>query len=290
MLVQDYAPNDTITFDSIAIGDTVATLTATEWSSLSGIREGFRILTDDGDGEAVLLRDPQFQSLSVPVRIISPPSGLSFTGGNWSLRVPETKKVVDYVPRHIKNTLIIPEYLESFQEVSIDELNDAIIRLRNLRRWDVMDQEYLAPFLQTLGMFFQYEAFDTETVRRFIKELPFFLELSGTRFFSNYLSFVVGAVFTVTELWSSDYKTFIEESEIPAGQEDLYYPTNHVKLSVDSEQFGTFDPQTIIDLFYTLASVPLVLDSISQTFEAEPLVVSGTTSGVYEIYYTGLEV
>ena len=65
-----------------------------------------------------------------------------------------------------------------------------------------MDADYLDAYLQTLGMFFKSEVFDEETRRRFIKELPAFLELSGTRFTFNYLSFVVGALFTATELWT----------------------------------------------------------------------------------------
>ena len=264
MLVQDYSLADTITFGATTVGPTTVTLSTLDWSGVSGLRAGFRFLLDNEEGEAIVLDDPQFQSSSLTVNIIKPLLSTSYTSGNWVLRVPRTKEVKDYLPRNVKTSLILPEYLDSLQDVSIDELHDAIIRLRNIRRWDVMDQEYLDVFLQSLGMVIQTEEFNEETRRRFVKELPAFLELKGTKFFINYLSFVIGAIFTVDELWSNDYSTFVQRSEIP-GSEEGWYPTNHVELELDSNIFGILEVDLIISIFYVLASTPLVLQRINQT-------------------------
>lgn len=266
-LVTNFAPAEDLTFSQLAPGEATATLPTTEWSSISGLRAGYRIITDEGtvnEGEAYLLSDPEFQSLSISILIIKPISNLTITSGNWGLFVPQTKSIVDYLPRHVKRTLVIPEYLQSLQEITVDPINDAVQRLRNLRRWNVMDSEYLDVFLQTLGLFFKSEQFDTETRRRFIKELPAFLELSGTESGLNYLSFVLGALLTIEHLWSNDYKNFIIRSEIPGGDETGWYPTNHVQLTFDGTVFGSIDIDIIVDTFYVLASLPLVLQRVNQ--------------------------
>ena len=286
----NFALSDTITFDFITSGPAVVTLSTLDWSSISGIRKGFRIITDGGLGEAILDEDPQFQSKSVNVIIIKDLSGFSYAPNNWDLFVPASKKIGDYVPRSVKPTLLLPEYWESVQDIFIDELQDCANRIRNIRRWEAMDQEYLDVFLQTLGMFFKSETFDTETKRRFIKELPAFLEMSGTKYTFNYLSFVVGALFEVKQLWSKDYKAFILVEDIPPAEIKDYYPTNHVQLTFDSEVFGVIDPSTVLDIFYVLASLPLVLQSINQGLIAEELIVNATLAGMYEAYYTASEV
>ena len=288
-LVQNYAPSEDLTVSQLIVGPATATLPVTEWSSLSGVRRGYRIFTDPdtaNEGEALLLSDPQFQSLTVDILIIKPIQNLTTTSGNWSLRVPATREVKEYLPRHIRNTLLIPEYYDSIQDVTIDEINDAVQRFRNFRRWDVMDQEYLDLFLQTMGMFFKSEQFDIETRRRFIKELPTFIELAGTKFFINYLSFVVGAFFEIRELWSTDYENFIIQGDIPVGLEDQYYPTNHVELEVDANSFGIVNVDLVIDIFYVLASVPLVLQRINQILLFPDIQVQSPTLIQTEEYVT----
>jgi hypothetical protein len=264
MLVQDYSTASDITFGATAVGPTTVTLTSGVWSDISGIRAGYRFLVDDEAGEAFILDDPAYESTELNVIIIKPLLSTTYTSGNWALRVPRTKEVKDYLPRRERTTLILPDYMDSLQNVSIDELHDAAIRLRNIRRWNVMDPEYLEVFLQSLGLVFQTDEFDTETIRRFVKELPTFLELSGTKFYINYLGLVLNSVFTLDHLWSNNYIDFIPRDDIPGGNEEGWYPTNHVRLTVDAGLFGVLDTQTVVDLFYTLSSVPLVVQSLEQ--------------------------
>lgn len=264
-LVQNYATISDIVFGDTSIGPTTVTLTTGVWSDISGIRKGYRFLVDlEDSGEAIILDDPAFESNVLNVNIIKPLLSTTYVTGEWALRVPRTKEVKDYLPRREKTTLILPDYLDSLQNVSIDELHDAIIRLRNIRVWNVMDPEFLEVFLQTLGLVFQTEEFSVETRRRFVKELPSFLELSGTKFYLNYLNLVTDALFTIGHLWTNDYIEFVEREDIPGGNEEGWYPTNHVDLTVDATLFGIFSPKLVIDLFYILSSVPLVLQRITQ--------------------------
>lgn len=264
-LVQNYATTSDITFGTSAVGPTTVTLTTGAWSDISGVRAGYRFLVDPDDtGEAFILDDPQFKSNELNVIIIKPLLSTTYISGDWALRVPRTKEVKDYLPKREKTTLILPDYMDSLQNVSIDELHDAIVRLKNIRRWNVMDPEYLEVFLQSLGLVFQTDEFDTETTRRFVKELPTFLELSGTKFYINYLNLVLDSLFQLDHLWSNDYIEFVKRDEIPGGDEEGWYPTNHVRLTVDAGLFGIIDTQTVIDLFYILSSVPLVLQTLEQ--------------------------
>ncbi|NNK83873.1 MAG: hypothetical protein HKO92_12175 [Flavobacteriaceae bacterium] len=286
MLVTDYAINDTITFGQTTVGVTTVTLSTLDWSGISGLRKGFRFLLDNENGEAIILDDPQFESNTLNVNIIKPLTSTFYSSGNWVLRVPRTKEVKDYLPRNAKTTLILPEYLDSLQDISIDELHDAITRLRNIRRWNVMDPEFLDVFIQSLGLVFKTESFDIETRRRFVKELPSFLELSGTKFYINYISFVIGALFTIDELWSNNYIDFILREDI-VGSEDGWYPTNHVELSFDATIFGVLDVPLIVDLFYIFSSVPLVLQRINQLLNLPTIEVQSPsliTSTNYETF------
>lgn len=286
-LVTDYALTEDINFDTTTIGPATVTLSSSTifWSDISGIREGFRFILPN-DGLAVVSKDPQFQSSNIEVNITQSLTGTNYVSGDWVLRVPATKEIKDYLPRNVKSTLLLPDYNDSLQNVSIDEIQDAIRRLRNIRRWNIMDKEYLDVFLQTMGMTFKSELFDEETRRRFIKELPTFLQLSGTKFFINYLSFVIGASFIITELWSNDYKDFIERDDIPGGDETGWYPTNHVELEFDANFFGILDVELIIQIFYILASTPLVLQRILQNLTSE-LTVQPYSQGGLQIWYTG---
>lgn len=264
-LVQDYSTASDITFGATTVGPTTVTLSTGVWSDISGLRKGYRFLVDpDDSGEVIILDDPAFQSDTLNVNIIKPLLSTNYTLGNWTLRVPRTKEVKDYLPRREQNTLLLPDYMDSLQNVAIDELHDAITRLRNIRRWNVMDPEFLDVFLQTLGLVFQTDQFDIETRRRFVKELPTFLELSGTKFYINYLNLVLDSLFELDHLWSNNYIDFIPRADIPGGNEEGWYPTNHVKLTVDASLFGVLNPQTVIDLFYILSSVPLVLQALEQ--------------------------
>jgi hypothetical protein len=269
-LKTDYATPVALYFSQASPGEAIATLDTGDWSSISGLRAGYRIFISDTHFVDII-EDPRLQSADIKVNILDTLPGVSILSGDWQVYVPSTRSVVEYLPRHVKNTLILPEYFDTFQQQFLDELHDSAMRLRNLRRWDVMDQEYLDVFLQTMGMFFKSEAFDVETKRRFVKELPKFLEISGTQFFSNYLSFVAGADFTPYPLWSNDYSNFIKREEIPGGDETGWYPTNHVQLDFSALAYGTLDPNLVIKIFYVLASAPLVVERIEQTFDSETI-------------------
>lgn len=285
-LIQDYAVQEEITFSQTTVGLGTVTLTSGTWDNVSGLRAGYRFLLDSGEGEAILTEDPVFQSGSLEVNILLPLLSLTYPSGDWSLRVPRTKEVKDYLTREIKTTKLLPEYYDSLQNVAIDELHDGITRLRNIRRWNVMDQEYLDVFLQTLGITFQTDEFDIETRRRFVKEFPAFTEISGTRFFLDYLSFTIGAQFTMDHLWSNNYKDFVKREDIPGGDETGWYPTNHIQLNLDTQAFGVISTKLIVDMFYLLASVPLVLDRINQDLLSESVEISVATLGNYETYFT----
>lgn len=286
-LVQDYAPSETLTLSGLGPGFETATLPTIEWSSISGIRAGFRILENaTGGGEALLTQNPQFQSLVVEVQIITPFLSASLAPGAWTLRVSRGRAVGTYVPPHVQTTEVLPDYFASLQDISIDEVQDAVIRLRNLRRWDKMDVEFLDVFLQSMGMFLNTEEFDEETRRRLVKELPTFLEIAGTENFLGYLGFSVGALFTATELYTKDYVDFIREVDIPAPEVNDFYPTNHVDLDFDATIFGVIADKTILDTFYQLASLPLVIQRINQQFISVTLTVIGTAGGYSVEIYT----
>jgi hypothetical protein len=92
----------------------------------------------------------------------------------------------------------------------------------------------------------------------------YYASTKGTQGWQNFLAFCLNAVFTVEQLWTTDYVTFVTEGSAgtPVWDGGAWYPTTHVNLSYAGE-FSGLTSATIQDFFYYFANINLVLESIS---------------------------
>ena len=71
-------------------------------------------------------------------------------------------------------------------------------------------------------------------------------------------------------LWSSDYKTFLEEGDpsigTPIWQGGDWFPTTHVRLYFDFFKFQGISATDLGNFFYEFANYNLVLRDIAQVF------------------------
>ena len=66
----------------------------------------------------------------------------------YYLVVPECKKIIDYLSDFDKKTKLIPEVLEVFQRVLLDEFQDEVKRLRNIRNISKVDSVHIDKLLK----------------------------------------------------------------------------------------------------------------------------------------------
>lgn len=100
----------------------------------------------------------------------------------------------------------------------------------------------------------------------------------GTDYFADFIGYIKNVVFTKMQLWTQDYKTFVDISKVPDNENTMnyryyvpghYYPTAHCGLEYNALIFHPEpDDNDIRNLFYKLAPIHLVLAWIAGYFNA----------------------
>lgn len=102
-----------------------------------------------------------------------------------------------------------------------------------------------------------------DIIRRFIHMLPLYHEISGTKDYPRFISFLLDRTIDVKDLYSRDYCTFTEK---PLGALNIdggdWYMTTHVLLSIqwkeaDNDRLNI--EQRLLDLFYQFAPIQTVV-------------------------------
>jgi hypothetical protein len=256
----------TITLGSGDRGDiTTATISPQRWSDFSGLRTGFRIYSGDKQSIAIVLQDPQYRNDTIQIQIIEPFFDLVLYLGNWHIDVPEGTNFNDpqYTPNYFRASDILSATMKDFKKFVVEPVQYQTERMRDFRRWDRVDSEFLSPLARTMGMNIRLDRMDREARRRAIHEWTGFCQYAGTEAFIDFEGYSIDTIFSIEHLWTNDYKNFIVKD--PGITYPAYYPTNHVALRYDANVWditNSEDLRYIYETFYQLASVPLVLQYI----------------------------
>lgn len=127
----------------------------------------------------------------------------------------------------------------------------------------------------------------------------FYMEGKGTEAFMNFYSYCIGALFSVDMLWTEDYVYFYQESDplvgTPVYDGGTWYPTSHVEITYDFVKFGVFSSEDMLDFFYYVAPINLVLrrvNFVSDIYSGNDVdatgLFMGATTGPIEIYFLGV--
>jgi len=236
------------------------------WSNFKGLGVGFKIVAGDYPYEsvAVFLEDPQFKADTVLVNITVPFNDNVLPPGKWRFDVPEGTNFNEegYTPGYFRQSDLLAAIMKDMRKHVVEPSQYLSERMRDFRKWDRIDAEFLGPLGSTMGLTIRMDRFDDEARRRAIHEWIQFCEYAGTESFMGFEGYVLDTIFTLEHLWTNNYKNFVP---IELVTDSSYYPTNHVSLRYDANIFDIFNPEDIkyiYDLFYKLASVPLVLESL----------------------------
>jgi hypothetical protein len=310
-IAQDYAPEDYLTLSQDEDGDWFATLDETYWSDLgqTSVYAGFRIVC--GNGLAYINEDPQYHVTTVGVDIIAPFVSWRMYPTQWHLYIPlgtDFNTSVD-TPNYFRRSDLLSAYMSDVRKYVVSESNYLTHRAGDLRKWDRMPADFLDQLLATLGCYLRLDQLDSEGRRRLAFEWIRFLLYAGDKLFVDFLGYVYDTHFDIEALWTNDYRDFISFSP---DLDNSYYPTNHVSLIYDLNSWNIDDQDQlslIIDTFYKLASVPIVLEALAgkrqenfslylvvadqsshDTFSWSPyLVVASTTLYITAVDYRHIE-
>jgi hypothetical protein len=270
-----------------------ATLSKFKWSDLGqgGVFKGF-VITSPLGGMAVLNEDPQYHVSTVGIDIITPFPKWILPSDEWQMHIPlgtDYNSVV-YTPNYFRQSTLLSAFMKDMRKFVVSESTYLTQRAGDLRRWDRMPPDFLGPFIETVGCYLNISLLDNESRRRLAYEWKEFLLYAGTQYFIDFLAYVYDTHLYVDATWTNDYRDFV----LPGGLCHLgrdpsrpgtlkligdeyfcvsndghtvdtgYYPTNHVVVTYDLNKFDIYDEEIyglLLDTFYKLASVPLVLQA-----------------------------
>lgn len=264
-IAQDYAADDSLALSLDEDGNWFATLDETYWSDLgeTSVYAGFRLIS--GDGLAIINEDPQYHVRTVGVNIISPFSTWTMYSGQWHLYIPlgtDFNRSVT-TPNYFRSSDLLTAVMSDARKFVVAESQYLTTRAGDLRKWNKIPAAFLDQLLATLGSYLRLDKLDSEGRRRLAFEWIRFLLYAGTEYFVDFLGYVYDTHFGIEALWTNDYRNFISYS---SDFDNSYYPTNHVALTYKVEDWDIDDYDQwslIIDTFYKLASVPLVLQTLA---------------------------
>ena len=203
------------------------------------------------------------------------------------------------LPPHLADNPFFNDYLESTSAVWKDAVLPYIKALSELRQTviysDKQKQELwvLIRNANLLGYKFLSSYMTQDNYFKLVEFISRFYETQGNKNLVDFIGFIRGASLNLQQLWTAygegEYSVFVEEAvtdgqtvvKYPGNSDDgTYYPTSHYRLTYSLDKTGLLDPNVLQDLFYNLAPIHFVLESIVATilFENEPLYLDVKTS------------
>ena len=246
------------------------------WGDIQGLGRNWRVaeivgedgeLLGDSGGLAVVESDSiQFIQQRLKVSFQRHFTRDVIPSGQWEIGVPlfDAFNNPNFLPENIRRTEIIPQFLETWREVFLDEFVDALDRLQRFNDINTVDPEYLDDLLHKLGNFLDITNDDETLKRRLAAELGHFHAVSGTSGYIDFIGFVLNLVLRGTVLWTNDYQNFAERQV-----DSTYYKTNRVRVAYDFERFGSIatDVERFSKIFYRTAPIHDVMhELVGQAF------------------------
>ena len=115
------------------------------------------------------------------VKLYKPFKQITYTADEYYLEVPKATSIVKYLAEYDKKFTFLPEILEIFQRMLLDEIQDSIDRLRNIRSISKVDSVNINKLLSLLGFNLNIKELTIKQRRELLEELTEFYRRVGTR-------------------------------------------------------------------------------------------------------------
>lgn len=143
-------------------------------------REGMFIKEVDGYGELIII-DNNFETRSLKCKAVQTFKQITYTADEYYLEVPKATSIVKYLAEYDKKFTFLPEILEIFQRMLLDEIQDSIDRLRDIRSISKVDSVNINKLLSLLGFNLNIKELTIKQRRELLEELTEFYRRVGTR-------------------------------------------------------------------------------------------------------------
>lgn len=252
------------------------------WDEFAGIRNGYYVCAEcviDGEDKLGVARimDSEFTKSYVSAEIISDFDLIEYDSSQWWMIPGDIKSIVSYLDERTQNTALIPEMLDSYQRIVLNDYYDGIVRVQNSRNIAKMDESFLSRTLNFLGLFLDVTDIGITNRRRALRELSNFYSRIGTQKSTNYLGLIEDSLFTLTDaLWTSDYINFYTREELGAKSEkkELVEWTDYRYIGSKPTYFEDYGPFNVKDRFkfekygsgYRIPAGSFIMDSSTKSW------------------------
>lgn len=160
--------------------DTMITFSDQAKLAIDNLRPGFILKEIDGTGEILIVSD-NFESDVLYGLTIERFKYTNYTKDEYFVEVPKTTNIIKYLSEYDTKFSFIPEILNIFQRLLLDEINDLIERLRQSRSISKVDSVTINKLISLLGFNLNIKTLNKKQRRELIEELTEFYRIAGTR-------------------------------------------------------------------------------------------------------------
>ena len=171
--LDDYKVRVPMLFDSYVVFDGLASLL------IDNLRKGFFIKETDGPGSAIVV-DTDYDKNRIKTLTLSPFRYSILTKDQYHFEVPTAKSIEDYLSEYDKKFTFLPEVLRVFQRVVLDEIQDSVARMRDLRNISRVDSKNINRLIKLLGFDLDIKHLNLRQRKELLEELNEFYRIAGT--------------------------------------------------------------------------------------------------------------
>lgn len=183
--------------------------------------------------------------------------------------------------------LLPPEWLDvpvwndliaAMQQVLGEQAHDVIDKLAVIRRAEELNRELSVLTARTLGFKFDSTLIGDAEYRRLVEFIGLYYDQKASGDFLNFMGWIKNTRFTIRPLWgkrnvkTNEYSQFgygsvaFTGNTIFDGHMDGWFPTTHVDLTYDQENFPLPSDADLVEMFTKLAPINLVLRYVYPTY------------------------
>ena len=189
-----------------------------------------------------------------------------------------------YLSGAVANNPLWVDMADAISDVNAIHVLEPRRELQRIRNPDGLDRPYLIGNVRHLGFDYRSDTIPDEMYRLLMKMFALYLPENGTVTFVDFLGFIKNTRFDIERLWTKDYKNFAELYQVPdndriSANNRGFYPTSHVRLYYDAEDYPINEYADVYPLFYKIAPIHLVLERVVGKIKSPPMEVPLASAG-----------
>lgn len=187
----EYGPYDIYQNKLPTFYDTIIELDNLANLLIDNPRKGYFIKEVNAEGVLMVI-DNHFESSRLHCITLTPFKSTQYDKSEYFLQVPEMKSIVDYLSPYDRQYSILPEVLNVFQQILLNEIYDEIQRVKDLRSLSRVDSINIDRLIRFLGMNANLHSLNLKQRRALLDELNQFYRILGTEKSYNFFNICAG--------------------------------------------------------------------------------------------------